>query len=160
MTPTTSPLQVCIRDATPADLDALLACDPLAMQRLQWLHHALDSGSVFLAQVVSQVVGFAVLEHTFFGHGFVSLVAVAPDQRRRGGATSLLRAARTRCRTHKLFTSTNQSNLAAQALFDRVGFAPSGSIFNLDPGDPEVVYFMDVAAAAESVCPASASDQE
>jgi hypothetical protein len=35
-----------------------------------------------------------------------------------------------------------------QALFARAGFLPSGMIYNLDPNDPEIVYYKAVKAAA------------
>ncbi|WZB72100.1 hypothetical protein WJ968_11125 [Achromobacter xylosoxidans] len=46
----------------------------------------------------------------------------------------------TACDTAKLFTSTNQSNVAARRLMAKAGFVPSGMIENLDEGDPELVY--------------------
>jgi hypothetical protein len=45
------------------------------------------------------------------------------------------------CRTEKLFTSTNLSNLPMQSLLAKRGYKLSGVIDNLDPGDPELVYF-------------------
>ena len=58
----------------------------------------------------------------------------------RGVALRLLQAAVTACDTAKLFTSTNQSNVAARRLMAKAGFVPSGMIENLDEGDPELVY--------------------
>ena len=43
--------------------------------------------------------------------------------------------------TPKLFSSTNRSNRPMQALFAKVCFEPSGIIHNLDPDDPELVYY-------------------
>lgn len=53
----------------------------------------------------------------------------------------LLRYLLSICETPKLFSSTNQSNDAMQALFAKVGFERSGVIYNLDPNDPEIVYY-------------------
>jgi ribosomal protein S18 acetylase RimI-like enzyme len=93
-------------------------------------------------------VGFAVLVYTFFSNGFIPLVVVAPLARRSHHGLALLADAERRCETTKLFTSTNRSNRAAQALFLRAGFVPSGQIENLDaPGDPELVYFKAVSPA-------------
>jgi hypothetical protein len=50
------------------------------------------------------------------------------------------------CQTPKLFSSTNQSNHPMQALFAKAGFVPSGMIHNLDPNDPEIVYYKAVKA--------------
>ena len=59
--------------------------------------------------------------------------------RREVGA--LLRHMELCCRTPKLFTSTNQSNLSMQSLLAKLGYESSGLIHNLDEGDPEIVYF-------------------
>jgi hypothetical protein len=45
------------------------------------------------------------------------------------------------CETPKLFSSTNQSYKPMQALFAKAGFNRSGTIYNLDPNDPEIVYY-------------------
>ncbi len=52
------------------------------------------------------------------------------------------------CQTDKLFTSTNQSNRPMQKLLEKLGYQPSGYIENLDEGDPELVYFKRLKAAA------------
>ena len=39
------------------------------------------------------------------------------------------------CRTPKLFTSTDFSNLPMQSLLNRTGFALGGVIYNLDDSD-------------------------
>ena len=98
-----------------------------------------------VARVDGVVRGYTVLRNDFFGHGFVDLLLVHPDFRRRGLATALMRAAELDAPTEKLFTSTNQSNVAAQRLFERLGFVRSGTIDNLNEGDPELVYFKRLA---------------
>ena len=47
----------------------------------------------------------------------------------------------TRSATSKLFTSTNLSNKPMQLLLAKLGYTLSGYIENLDPDDPELVYF-------------------
>ena len=39
-------------------------------------------------------------------------------------------------------------NAAALALFQKLGFSRSGQIDNLDPDDPELVFFKDVGQSA------------
>lgn len=97
--------------------------------------------SCLIAQVSSEAVGFVLLQYSFFGNGFIPLVCVSHQHRGQGFGLQLLLAAQQRCRTNKLFTSTNTSNLPAQRLFTKAGFSPSGSIENLDAADPELVYF-------------------
>jgi ribosomal protein S18 acetylase RimI-like enzyme len=87
------------------------------------------------------VIGVAVLEYVFFEHGFISLIYVTPDVRRTGAGEMLLQYLVSICQTAKPFSSTNQSNRPMQALFAKAGFERSGTIYNLDPNDPEIIYY-------------------
>lgn len=141
---TMPPSSFLVRLALESELDALIECDRYAQShasRVQELRSALETRSCLIAHASSEPVGFVVLHYGFFGNGFIPLVCVAQHHRGQGAGLQLLLAAQQRCRTNKLFTSTNSSNLAAQRLFAKAGFSPSGSIENLDAGDPELVYF-------------------
>jgi ribosomal protein S18 acetylase RimI-like enzyme len=91
------------------------------------------------------------LEYTFFEHGFISLIYVSGRARRSGAGWMLLRYLVSTCETPKLFSSTNQSNGPMQALFSKAGFEPSGKIHNLDPNDPEIVYYQRVPGEKSSI---------
>jgi GNAT superfamily N-acetyltransferase len=77
----------------------------------------------------------------FFDNMFLELVMVQEGFRRRGIATALIGHVQRIAGTPKLFSSTNRSNQAAHELFHHCGFEESGYIGNLDPNDPEIVYF-------------------
>lgn len=109
--------------------------------RVAFIDHALESLTCLVAASSGHVLGYGVLEYSFFSNGFISMIYVASSERRKGIASALLQALTERCSTPKLFTSTNESNRAMRALLDRAGFVASGVIYNLDPGDPEVIYF-------------------
>lgn len=96
-------------------------------------------------------MGFLIVSPSFFGHDFLSLIVVHKDFRRRAVASDLVQSALENASTEKLFTSTNKSNTAAQALFRSKGFEASGVVYNLDPGDPELIFFRSrtVATAAQ-----------
>lgn len=100
-----------------------------------------------LAAEATQVLAYSVLDHTFFGQGFISMLYVHPDHRRRGVATQLMTALEAHCTSTKLFTSTNRSNKPMQALLPKLGYAPSGIVENLDEDDPELIYFKRVQSA-------------
>lgn len=137
-----------IRCATAADFDALVSCDSLAREhsdRRDFIARAIEDAEVYVACLGAAIVGYAVLEHTFFGNGFISLLYIAPKHRRQGYGSALMGHVESLCRTPKLFTSTNQSNTIMQSLLEKLGFAESGWIDNLDEGDPELVYFKRVA---------------
>ena len=84
--------------------------------------------------------GFCVAGN-FFGYDFLELLVVAPEHRRRGVATQLVRAWEGTAGTEKLFTSTNRSNEPMQALCRSLGYQPSGHIEHLDEGDAELFFF-------------------
>jgi len=133
-----------VRPADAADLSALRHCDEYAHrspERSASIERAIRKGQCLVAAVDSRLAGFVVLTHEFFEQGFVSLVVVAREFRRRGVGSVLVRAAEAECRTEKLFSSTNASNLAAQALLEKAGFVRSGVVENLDVADPEFIYF-------------------
>lgn len=135
--------QVITRVAHAGDVEAMLACDAYAQMhasRGDAVRAGVTKGHCQVALRDGQVAGYALTHDDFFGYGFVSLVVVAAGQQRRGVGLCLLAAAVAACRTAKLFTSTNQSNLAAQRLFASAGFVRSGQIDHLDEGDPELVY--------------------
>ncbi|MDN2672165.1 GNAT family N-acetyltransferase [Janthinobacterium sp. SUN026] len=131
------------RVAQAGDVAAMLACDAYAQahaSRGDAVRAAVCQGHCLVAIRAGQVAGYALLHGDFFGYGFVSLVVVAPGQQRRGVGLRLLAAAEAACQTAKLFTSTNESNLAAQRLFASAGFVRSGQIEHLDENDPELVF--------------------
>lgn len=133
-----------IRRATSDDVHALIELDTYATahtHRRVFIHDAVVRQECLVAvDTVGRCAGYLVLTHDFFEYGFVALVVVSPAHQRQGIAQRLLAAAEAACKTPKLFTSTNASNTASQALFAKAGFVPSGQIDNLDDHDPERIY--------------------
>lgn len=135
-----------IRDAVATDRDAVVAFHEGARfdpARADLGRDGPLSTVCLVAAHDGRVVGYGVLEYTFFDNGFVSMVYVAEPERRKGVGRRLLQALAERCATPKLFTSTNESNVAMQRLLEGLGWVPSGRVENLDPGDPELFYFLD-----------------
>jgi GNAT superfamily N-acetyltransferase len=131
-----------IRAALLADAEAVAGLDrewtPI-LGRAPRFRRAASEGHLVVAELDHQLVGYAALGG-FFGYDFLELLAVHPDFRRQGIATSLIKAIQARCTSGKLFTSTNTSNRPMRALCRRLGFRRSGRIDNLDEADPELVY--------------------
>ena len=125
-------------------LDSAVLGDP---SRRGFLRDAVKRGQCLVARVGEDVVGFAVLNQAFYEQNFIGLLIVHPDHRRCGVGTALVRRIESICPSEKLFTSTNLSNIPMQRLCESLGFVRSGYIDNLDPGDPEIVFFKRVAAA-------------
>jgi GNAT superfamily N-acetyltransferase len=135
-------LPVRIQLATISDLEEIYKCDPLTdgdHHRREVIRNALESGNSYVASN-GKIIGFAVLEYTFFDCGFVSLLVVHQEFRRGGVGTQLIDHLENICRTEKIFTSTNESNLPMQALLAKLLYLPSGIIYGLDNCDPELLF--------------------
>jgi ribosomal protein S18 acetylase RimI-like enzyme len=132
-----------IRTGLPDDLLSIFFTDPLCQSvpdRARLLTHALAHGECLVATENERIVGFVIRNGAFFGQAFVPLLVVAVASRRAGIGTALMAEAEVGCRREKLFTSTNESNVAAQRLFEKCGYVPSGRIANLDDTDDELIF--------------------
>jgi len=131
------------RRAEPNDVPVICTFDHIAQterDRRLFIRNAVHDGIAQVAMIDGVVVGYTVLEHSFFSRGFIAMLYVHPDHRRTGVGTALIRHAEGICRSDRIFTSTNQSNLPMQALMDKLGYRQSGIVDDLDPGDPELFY--------------------
>jgi len=133
-----------IKKATEKDLEMICMLDSTVLgnsSRRVFLANAVKADQCLVAQAQNTVVGFAILEQSFYGQGFISLLIVHPDYRKHGIATALIQHIESICPTKKLFTSTNKSNVIAQQVFEALGFVRSGYVENLDKGNSEIIYF-------------------
>lgn len=128
------------------DIDSVVAHD---RRRVELLQHWVAARSCHLLLLDRHVVAYGVLHHHFFDSGFIEMLMVGAHVRRRGLGEALLQHLVSRCERPRLFTSTNRSNQPMHALLARNGFIASGQIDNLDPGDPEQVFFRPGAGAAQ-----------
>ncbi len=120
------------------DLDDVTRSDPALPA---FIERVIIAGECYLAEMPhGVVVGYVVLDYTFYKQGFVSQLYVGQGYRRLGAGTLLMKHLEGLCATPKLFTSTNLSNTAMQGLLSRLGYQLSGVIEHLDEGDPELVY--------------------
>ncbi len=135
-----------IREATLADADPIIAMEAVPrrdLARARSIQLRIASGSCLVAERNGQLIGYGALDYSFFDNGFISILYVSENERCRGVGRILLESLASRCRTRKLFTSTNRSNLPMQHLLESLGYVRSGVIHHLDPDDPELVYFLD-----------------
>ena len=132
-----------IRLAQTGDAEKLLSIDQLAKResaRERLLKTTIESGGCWFAEDGESILGYILLEYSFYGNGFVPLVVIAEQCRRRGIGERLLLYVVSNCTTQKLFTSTNESNTAMRGLLAKTGFEASGVIYNLDDEDPELIF--------------------
>ncbi len=132
-----------MRLAEDQDIEALIELDPLShtdAKRIPFIKHAVQSGTCYLIEADRQLVGYGVLDHSFYQYGFVAMLYLHPNFRRNRLASRIMEFFEGLCATDKLFTSTNKSNQPAQKLFESLGYRQSGVIEGLDEGDPELIY--------------------
>lgn len=135
---------ISIRSAIEKDINALCSLDLIAQredERREFIRREVASGNCFVAVRAEKVIGYVVLNYTFFHNGWIEMIYVHSDYRRSGAGAALVQHLESLCRTPKLFTSTNLSNLPMQSLLAKSGYILSGVIHNLDEDDPEIVYF-------------------
>jgi len=140
-----------LRSGSPDDLLGIVFADPLCKsipERARQIQRALAQGECIVAIEGDRVVGYVILDNSFFGHAFIPLLVVAAQNRRAGIGTLLISEVERRCHREKLFISANESNVPAQRLFALREFVSSGRIENLDDTDDELVYCKWLRAGA------------
>ena len=133
-----------IRVGLPSDASALKSLDsmvPVDPTRAGLIDRWLSEDTVRVAELDGQVVGYGVFNHAFFHQGQVDMLMLHPDYRGQHIGEQLLQALEEECDTPKLFVTTNLSNQRMQKLLTRLGYMVCGFIDELDPGDPELVFF-------------------
>jgi GNAT superfamily N-acetyltransferase len=133
-----------IRSAVESDIPSLCSLDLIARvekERREFIRREIAAGTCFVAVADEEVIGYGVLNYTFYHNGCIDMLYVHTKHRRRGAGAALMQHMERLCETPKLFTSTNLSNLRMQSLLAKLGYELSGVIHNLDEGDPEIVYF-------------------
>ena len=133
-----------IRQAVENDIDAICSFDLIAKiesERREFVKNEVFSGNCLIAVEDKNVVAYGVLNYSFYHNGFVEMIYVDSNHRQRGIGKSLLKHLELFCKTPKIFTSTNLSNLPMQSLLAKSGYILSGIVHNLDEGDPEIIYY-------------------
>jgi ribosomal protein S18 acetylase RimI-like enzyme len=134
-----------VRKASEEDLDAVLVIDniaPVGHEHRELLTRRVETGECLVYAEHGVVAGYVTLgTRSFFGRDFIELLAVAPDERRRGVGRSLLRGAVDQSTTLDVFISTNRSNRPMRSLLEEEKWMFSGQLEGIDEGDPELVFY-------------------
>ncbi len=106
---------------------------------------ALDREQLLVALDDGQVVGTLAYRTDWFTCTLVTLVSVKLDWRRRGVARALFQAVEERSAGPRLFSSTEETNVAAIRMHRALGFIESGYVDNLPQGYRELLFYRRVS---------------
>ncbi len=133
-----------ILEATNNDIETLFRLDHVAheeQERRELIERAIqDQRAWVLLPGEAGIAGYGVITHEFFGRSFIELIYIDEQHRSKGYGPALIAHLEKHSRSDDIFTSTNESNTHMQHVLANLGYERSGTIFNLDPGDPELVY--------------------
>jgi ribosomal-protein-alanine N-acetyltransferase len=132
-----------IRAVCPSDFEQLLTIEVRAFPKSSY-----DRGmfwslyqqypQTFLLAETDRIEGYIV----FSQNGHVISMAVAPERRRRGIGTRLLREAIARCAGTPLWLQVRESNLGAQQFYQRLGFQEHRRIRRYYPDGEDAVIML------------------
>ncbi|HEY6485819.1 MAG TPA: GNAT family N-acetyltransferase [Candidatus Cybelea sp.] len=135
---------ITIRRGTNADASEVLRiAHTMPWAQDDYLQHQLSAGCVHAACDGDRIIGFVTWNRQFFGRPFVWLCVVDPNYRRSGVGSLLFAHVERACEGDRLYSSANRSREGMHGFFRRRGYVCAGEV-DLDPGDPEVFYFLDL----------------
>jgi ribosomal-protein-alanine acetyltransferase len=134
------PARIHIREAKASDLDQIRAIQSTAPEASQWQPSDYLTFNCQVALIDGQVTGFIVSRRIDDDEREILNVAVHPDFRRLGIASTLLRHEIARC-PGAHFLEVRESNAAARRLYERLGFEIVGARpeYYENPNEPGIV---------------------
>ena len=123
-------MTLALRPAEPADLPALLRIERECFPRSPWSGEDLAADDCTVALLDGRIVGFLISRQTFpaaqgeLAEREILNLAVSPNFRHRGVATALVKHELQGRAVH--FLEVRESNVAARALYRKLGFEEIG----------------------------------
>jgi GNAT superfamily N-acetyltransferase len=135
-----------IRIAASGELSEILAlARDTPWKNSDFIEREVCLGHVTVAAGHIGIRGFIISNKEFFERPFIWLVLVHESYRRQGIGGGLFGSVEARYRGSLVYTSTNSSNDIMAAFLKARGYCVIGQI-DLDPGDPEIFYRLNVAS--------------
>ena len=144
-------MEVIVKKAIPSMIDDIVKLDESVIgsqSRECVIRHAVESGRCYIVNTGPNIAAYGIMDYNFYEKGFISLLIVDQKLRRKGFGKLLVKTFIDQCKSDKLFTSTNRSNLPMQKFLENCGFKRCGIIDELDEGDPEIIYCYNKKSAA------------
>jgi len=125
-----------IRRATKTDIK-----QPEDSSRENYIEKSVLSGVTWIAVIDQNPVGYVVLNRSLFDRLTIDMLMIDVNHRRSGIGRGLFEYIEGECDGVELWTSTNLSNIPMQKLLIALNYKMTGFVDNLDPNDPEIIYF-------------------
>jgi RimJ/RimL family protein N-acetyltransferase len=142
--------KVSLRLATKQDKSLAVAFDyaldkvgHIKLNREEKITKAISDKECFIILAGNRAVGFILFDYRFFDQGWIELIVIDERNRGMGIGGQVFDLICKQCKTNKIFTSTNSSNIPMQKSLTKVGFTFAGKIDGLDYGDHELFYYKD-----------------
>lgn len=133
-------------DAAPC---ATLAALVIGRERAEaFIRSHLERHHLIVAEADREVVGFLAYRTDWFQCTFVTLTVVREDFRRKGIAREFFKSVEMISPTPRLFSSSEETNVASIRMHRALGFAPSGHIDNLPQGARELLFYKRIPPRA------------
>ncbi len=116
----------------------------IELKREEKITRAILGEECFIILANNRVVGFVIFDYRFFDQGWIELIILGEKYRGKGIGGQAIDLICKQCKTNKVFTSTNSSNIQMQKALSKVGFSFAGKINGLDDGDPELFYYKNI----------------
>lgn len=113
----------------------------IKLNREEKIIKAILDGECFIVLADDREVGFVIFDYRFFDQGWVELIIIDEKHRGKGIGGKALDLICEKCRTNKVFTSTNSSNTQMQGALTKANFSFAGELNGLGDGDPELFYY-------------------
>ena len=123
---------------------SLDAVEHIELKREEKITKAILGEECLIILADNRAVGFAIFDYRFFDLGWIELIILDEKYRGKGIGGQAIDLICKQCKTNKVFTSTNSSNIQMQKALSKVGFSFAGEIIGLDDGDPELFYYKKI----------------
>ena len=139
---------ISLREATTEDkpvvVDFAYSLDKaeyIELKREEKITKAILNKECFVILADNRAVGFVIFDYRFFDQGWIELIIIEEEHRGKGIGGRAFGLIGKQCKTNKVFTSTNSSNIQMQKALTKAGFSYAGKLSGLDDGDPELFYY-------------------
>lgn len=113
----------------------------IRLNREEKITKAISDEECFIILADDIAVGFVIFDYRFFDQGWIELIVIEEKYREKGIGGQAINLTCKQCKTNKVFTSTNSSNIQMQKALTKIGFSFAGKLIGLDDGDPELFYY-------------------